>query len=200
MFSGIIESQGSVQHIESKGTNKIFTISHSYGEELYIDQSISHNGVCLTIIHLEENLYKVEAVKETLDKSNIGNLSVNDTVNLERCLLPHTRLDGHIVQGHVDDIAHTHQVSDVNGSWEMEFKMSVEAALLVIPKGSISVNGISLTVVSIIDNILKVAIIPYTYEHTNLRLLKLGDSVNIEYDVVGKYVINYLEKMGRRTF
>ena len=195
MFSGIIESLGSVKHIEKKGTNKIFSIEHSYGDELYIDQSISHNGVCLTIIHLEDKLYKVEAVKETLDVSNIGKLAVGDMVNLERCLLPHTRLDGHIVQGHVDDIAHTHKVTDVNGSWEIEFKMSKEAALLVIPKGSISINGISLTVVSIIDDILKVAIIPYTYEHTNLRLLKTNDSVNIEYDIVGKYVINYLEKM-----
>ncbi|MDA8693252.1 riboflavin synthase [Saprospiraceae bacterium] len=195
MFSGIIESQGKVKLIEKQGTNKIFSIEHTYGEELYIDQSISHNGVCLTIIHLEDNLYKVEAIKETLIKSNLGTLNENDTVNLERCLLPHTRLDGHIVQGHVDDTAHLHNVTDVNGSWEMEFKMPDEAALLIIPKGSISINGISLTVVSIIDNILKVAIIPYTYEHTNLRLLKTGHSVNIEYDIVGKYVINYLEKM-----
>ena len=195
MFSGIIESQGQVKLIETAGTNKIFSIEHTYGDELYIDQSISHNGVCLTIIHLEDNLYKVEAIKETLIKSNLGALKENDTVNLERCLLPHTRLDGHIVQGHVDDVAYLHNVTDVNGSWEMEFKMPDEAALLIIPKGSISINGISLTVVSIIDNILKVAIIPYTYEHTNLSHIKTGQSVNIEYDIVGKYVINYLEKM-----
>ena len=195
MFSGIIESQGQVKLIETAGTNKIFSIEHTYGDELYIDQSISHNGVCLTIIHLEDNLYNVEAIKETLIKSNLGALKENDTVNLERCLLPHTRLDGHIVQGHVDDVAYLHNVTDVNGSWEMEFKMPDEAALLIIPKGSISINGISLTVVSIIDNILKVAIIPYTYEHTNLSHIKTGQSVNIEYDIVGKYVINYLEKM-----
>jgi riboflavin synthase len=195
MFSGIIESQGKVINIKEDGTNKVFTVEHNYGDELYIDQSISHNGVCLTIIHIEEKLYKVEAIRETLIKSNLGNLNINDVVNLERCLLPHTRLDGHIVQGHVDGIAHLHDVSDVNGSWEMEFKMSEEAALLIIPKGSISINGISLTVVSMENNLLKVAIIPYTYEHTNLRYLKKGDSVNIEYDIVGKYVINYLEKM-----
>ena len=195
MFSGIIESQGRVQRIEVDGTNKVFTIEHDYGDELYIDQSISHNGVCLTIIHIEDKLYKVEAIKETLIRSNLDSVKENDIVNLERCLLPHTRLDGHIVQGHVDDTAHLHNVTDVNGSWEMEFTMSDQAALLIIPKGSISINGISLTVVSIIDNILKVAIIPYTYEHTNLRLLEIGHSVNIEYDIVGKYVINYLQKM-----
>lgn len=195
MFSGIIESIGTVNDISEKGTNKIFTIAHTYGDELYIDQSISHNGVCLTIIKLENNLYQVEAILETLKKSNLGTLTIGEKVNLERCLLPHTRLDGHIVQGHVDDTAVLYNVRDVNGSWEMEFNMSPQADLLIIPKGSISINGISLTVVSIIKSILKVAIIPYTYEHTNLSALKIGDSVNIEYDIVGKYVINYLDKM-----
>ena len=195
MFSGIIEEVGEIIEVEKDGTNKRLRIASQLAGELKIDQSISHNGVCLTIIKLEDKLYQVEAVLETLNKSNLGSLVIGEKVNLERCLLPHTRLDGHIVQGHVDDTAELHKVNDVNGSWEMEFKMSSQADLLIIPKGSISINGISLTVVSMINSILKVAIIPYTYDHTNLSTLKLGKSVNIEYDIVGKYVINYLDKM-----
>jgi len=197
MFSGIIESLGSVQHIESKGTNKIFTISHSYGEELYIDQSISHNGVCLTIVRIGDDSYIVEAVQETLDRSNLKYIKVGDSINLERSILPTTRMDGHMVQGHVDGMAEMLSTKDLDGSWEFSFQLSDKTDLLVIEKGSITINGISLTVMSIKDRVVTVAIIPYTYENTNLKSLILGSIVNIEFDIVGKYVINYMEMLGR---
>ncbi len=194
MFSGIVEALQPILAIEEKGSNLIFTVQESFDEQLYIDQSISHNGVCLTVIELSDNQYKVEAIKESLDKSNLGKLKVNDLVNLERSVRMNTRMDGHMVQGHVDNTATTVDVKDEDGSWVFRFKIPEDTATLVIPKGSITINGISLTVVKIEDSIVTVAIIPYTYEHTNLKNLQPGDLVNIEYDAIGKYVINYLEK------
>ena len=194
MFSGIVEALQPIIAIEEKGSNIVFTVQESFDEPLYIDQSISHNGVCLTVIEINGNQYKVEAIKESLEKSNLGKLKVNDLVNLERSVRMNTRMDGHMVQGHVDNTASTIDVKDENGSWVFRFNIPEHTASLVIPKGSITINGISLTVVKIEDNIVTVAIIPYTYEHTNLKNLKAGDLVNIEYDAIGKYVINYLEK------
>ena len=194
MFSGIVEALQPIIAIEEKGSNIVFTVQESFDEPLYIDQSISHNGVCLTVIEINGNQYKVEAIKESLEKSNLGKLKVNDLVNLERSVRMNTRMDGHMVQGHVDNTASTIDVKDENGSWVFRFNIPEHTASLVIPKGSITINGISLTVVKIEDNIVTVAIIPYTYEHTNLKNLKAGDLVNIEYDAIGKYVVNYLEK------
>ena len=194
MFSGIVEALQPIIAIEEKGSNIVFTVQESFDEPLYIDQSISHNGVCLTVIEINGNQYKVEAIKESLEKSNLGKLKVNDLVNLERSVRMNTRMDGHMVQGHVDNTASTIDVKDENGSWVFRFNIPEHTASLVIPKGSITINGISLTVVKIEVNIVTVAIIPYTYEHTNLKNLKAGDLVNIEYDAIGKYVINYLEK------
>ena len=188
MFSGIIESIGIVHDITDKGTNKVFTIEHTYGDELYIDQSISHNGVCLTIIKLEDKLYQVEAILETLNKSNLGSLVVGEKVNLERCLLPHTRLDGHIVQGHVDQTGVCTSVTEENGSWIFSFSYDSKLNNITIEKGSITINGTSLTVVDSKKDTFSVAIIPYTYEHTNFNTFKKGTVVNLEFDVLGKYV------------
>jgi len=194
MFSGIVEALQPILSIEEKGTNLIFTVQESFDEPLYIDQSISHNGVCLTVIEINDNNYKVEAIKETLDRSNLGHLKIKDLVNLERSVRMNTRMDGHMVQGHVDNTAKTVNIKDENGSWIFSFELPTGTSSLVIPKGSITINGISLTVMDIQNDIVSVAIIPYTYEHTNLRNLTVGDLVNIEFDAIGKYVINYLEK------
>ncbi len=193
MFSGIIEKTTRVLGITTDGTNKVLEIQNPY-EELYIDQSIAHNGVCLTVVKITDNSYVVEAIEETLLKSNIGDLREGDMVNLERCMLPTTRIDGHIVQGHVDDTGIMIESEEKDGSWSLKFKLDEQSELLVVPKGSICINGVSLTVVSIQDRIVEVAIIPYTYEHTNFSHLTKGDRVNIEYDILGKYIANYMQK------
>lgn len=197
MFSGIVEQVVDVIDIETEGTNKVFTFSNPFGEELYIDQSISHNGVCLTVTSFDDESYTVVAINETLLKSNIGGLKKGDVVNLERCVTAQTRMDGHVVQGHVDCTGKILDVRDVNGSWEYDVEIPKEHIALVIPQGSITLNGISLTIARLDSNKVTVAIIPYTYEHTNLGKLTAGDSLNIEFDVFGKYVVNYLKVSGR---
>jgi len=192
MFTGIIEKLGTVLEIEKEGSNYHFTISTDNAEELYIDQSVAHNGVCLTIVSLTENSYVVTAIQETIDKSNLGLIKVGDQVNIERAVAGHTRMDGHIVQGHVDGTTKCTDVKDVDGSWYFTFQLDKENAALVVDKGSICANGVSLTVVNPTTSSFQVAIIPYTYENTSFRNIKPGDLINLEYDIIGKYVQRYL--------
>jgi len=198
MFTGIIESLGTVLKIEKKDTNLTFFIQCNFLDELKIDQSVAHNGVCLTVDGIFEDHYSVTAIKETLDKTNLGNLSVGNELNLERCLKVGDRLDGHIVQGHVDGTGIVTEVKDMNGSWEYHFEYP-HGEFITVSKGSICVNGVSLTVVNSGFGSFSVAIIPYTYEHTNFHELKAGDKVNLEFDIVGKYILasshskNYVE-------
>lgn len=198
MFSGIIEAVGSVKNITTEGTNKTFTIRNPYGAEaLKIDQSIAHNGVCLTVTAIHNDSYEVVAIAETLDVSNIGKLKVDDIVNLERCIKLNDRLDGHIVQGHVDETAVCRNIQNEDGSWYFTFELQdTSQSHLVVPKGSITVNGTSLTVVQPTQKTFKVAIIPYTYEHTNFKTINIGDTVNIEFDIIGKYVQRHLAFRG----
>ena len=188
MFTGIIEASGEVASIQKEGDNIHLEIKSELAPQLSIDQSVSHNGVCLTVVELKDGSYVVTAIKETLDKTNLGGLSVGDRVNLERAMKLGDRLDGHIVQGHVDQTARCIGIEENNGSWYFSFEYDDGAQNITIEKGSITINGVSLTVVSSKDNGFSVAIIPYTYEHTNFNSLKSGDTVNLEFDVVGKYV------------
>lgn len=189
MFTGIIEQLGKVTQIQQEGTNKHFTITAPFTAELKIDQSVAHNGVCLTVVDIQGNEYTVTAIDETLQKTNLNNLAVGDVVNLERCMPANGRFDGHIVQGHVDGTAMCLSVTDEQGSWVFTFKLAQpENARYIVNKGSICINGISLTVVNCVDDTFSVAIIPYTFEHTNLHSVKPGTTVNIEYDIVGKYI------------
>ncbi len=193
MFTGIIETTGIVRKIAESGTNKSFEIESNIGQELKIDQSLSHNGVCLTVERVENNIHRVTAIEETLKKSNLGLLQEGSEVNLERCMLMNGRIDGHIVQGHVDDTAVCTKVVEKEGSWEYEFGYDPKFAALVIEKGSICLNGISLTVFDVKNDSFRVAIIPYTFEHTNIKYIKLSDRVNIEFDLIGKYILRQNE-------
>ena len=198
MFTGIVERLGKVLNIREEGTNYHFTISSGIESELYIDQSVSHNGVCLTVVSIENDKYVVTAIKETMDKTSLGELKVNDYINLERATISgSTRMDGHMVQGHVDGTSTCIDVKDVDGSWYFTFKLDKENAPLVVNKGSICINGVSLTVVDPTNDEFKVAIIPYTYEHTSFKSLKPGDTINIEYDIIGKYVQRYMDNVRR---
>lgn len=188
MFTGIIETTGLVKEIEQNGTNLSFWIASPLSQDLKVDQSLSHNGVCLTIEAIEGNLHKVTAIAETLQKTNLGLLKKESLVNLERCMQMNGRLDGHIVQGHVDTTATCTAIIEKNGSWEYIFEMDEKFASLIIEKGSITLNGISLTIFNITNSSFTVAIIPYTYEHTNMQNLQQGSKVNIEFDMIGKYV------------
>jgi len=188
MFTGIIEKLGEVISIDKKGDNLIFEVSCSFVDELKIDQSVAHNGVCLTVIELTENSYKVEAIDETLRRTNLGLLKDGNIVNLERCLLPTQRLDGHIVQGHVDQTGECYKVIKHDGSWEYFFKYDSSKGNLTVEKGSICINGVSLTVVESTQNEFSVAIIPYTFENTNFNTFEVGTKVNLEFDIIGKYV------------
>lgn len=188
MFTGIIESIGTIQHIEKNGSNKTFLITSPISNELKIDQSISHNGVCLTVEVVEDDAHKVTAIEETLIKSNFNDLRAGDSVNLERCMQMNGRIDGHIVQGHVDAVATCIDKKDMNGSWEYRFVFAEQFAKLIIEKGSIAINGISLTLFNVGLNEFSVAIIPYTYEHTNMQHVNIGTTVNIEFDMIGKYI------------
>jgi riboflavin synthase len=195
MFSGIIEEFGIVKAIEKEKDNVHFTLSCSFIDELNIDQSLSHNGVCLTVVDVDRNAktYRVTAVKETLIKSNLGLLEVGSKVNLERSMILNGRLDGHIVQGHVDQTAVCTQVEEANGSWYYTFEYEFSADMagqgyMTVEKGSVSVNGVSLTVVNSKNNSFQVAIIPYTYEVTNFHTFKPGTVVNLEFDIIGKYL------------
>jgi riboflavin synthase len=188
MFTGIIETVGIIEHIEQNGSNKSFWITSAISNELKVDQSVSHNGVCLTVESVTENRHQVTAIEETLVKSNFNEVRVGDEINLERCMLMNGRIDGHIVQGHVDASAVCIDKKDLNGSWEYRFNFSEEFAKLVIEKGSIAINGISLTLFNVGLNEFSVAIIPYTYQHTNMNGVNVGTIVNIEFDMMGKYI------------
>ncbi|WP_298246944.1 riboflavin synthase [uncultured Christiangramia sp.] len=188
MFTGIVEEIGKIVAIEKSEGNVNLKISAEMTPELKIDQSVSHNGVCLTVVSIEDNTYTVTAVQETLNKTNIGNLKKGDSVNLERGMKLGARLDGHIVQGHVDQTATCTEVKETEGSWLFTFEYDPRIGNLTIEKGSITVNGVSLTVVNSKATEFSVAIIPYTYEHTNFKDLQEGDTVNLEFDVIGKYV------------
>ena len=195
MFSGIIEEIGIVQNIQREGGNVHLSVSCSFINELKIDQSMAHNGVCLTVVDLQPNHYVVTAIDETLRKSNLGLLTVGSEVNLERSMNLDGRLDGHIVQGHVDQTARCMKVEPADGSWIYTFEYEPHPGMLTVEKGSITVNGVSLTVVNSKRGGFQVAIIPYTHEHTNFRTFKEGTIVNLEFDIIGKYVGQYMEAL-----
>ena len=194
MFTGIIESLGKITSVKADRGNIDFTIESEISKELKIDQSVSHNGVCLTVTEKSDNTHTVTAVKETLDKSSLKNFSVDDLINLERAMKLGERLDGHLVQGHVDGVAKCISVSVNDGSWIYKFKFDIKNEMLLIEKGSICINGVSLTVFDIVKNTFKVTIIPYTYENTSFKKLKEGDMVNIEFDMIGKYLARFNNK------
>lgn len=192
MFTGIIESMGTVKSVISNGSNLSFWIESPISAELKTDQSLSHNGVCLTVEEVTGNIHKVTAIAETLKKTNLGDWQDGSPVNLERCVQLNSRLDGHIVQGHVDCTATCTGKKQKEGSWEFEFEFPKKWAALIIEKGSIAVNGISLTAFNVGKKKFSVAIIPYTYEHTNINGIKKGDTVNLEFDILGKYLLRTL--------
>jgi len=192
MFSGIVEATGLVKDREQEGSNVHFLIAAPFVHELKIDQSISHNGACLTVVEIWPEAYKVTAIEETLHRTNLGSWKNGSVVNLERCLRLGDRLDGHMVQGHVDTAATCLSVEDLDGSWKYTFEYVPGPDHATVPKGSICVNGVSLTVVDSSRGRFSVCIIPYTYDNTNFVNLKAGDSVNIEFDVIGKYVMQYM--------
>lgn len=199
MFSGIVEAMAEVVAIRVDRQNKDFTLRSPFTEELKIDQSVSHNGVCLTVVAIEGDCYTVTAMRETLDKSNLGLLQVGDRVNVERSMRPEALLDGHIVQGHVDQTARCTKREDADGSWYFTFEYEPQGGgLTTVEKGSVAVNGVSLTVCDSTPSSFRVAIIPYTFEHTNFSSIEEGSVVNLEFDIVGKYIArlmeNYLKK------
>ena len=194
MFTGIIETLGKVTQLKREQGNLHISVQSQIANELKIDQSVSHNGVCLTVVEINQDIHLVTAIDETLQKSNIGNLQVGDFINLERCMQMNGRLDGHIVQGHIDQTAVCINLQETNGSWVYTFEYDAAKGNVTVEKGSICVNGISLTVVNSKDNSFSVAIIPYTYEHTNLQQVKVGNKVNLEFDIIGKYVAKMMGK------
>lgn len=192
MFTGIIETLARVEKIENENSNINFTFSSKLTHELKIDQSVAHNGVCLTVVKIEENNYTVTAINETLKKTNLGTLNVGNHVNIERCMPSNGRFDGHIVQGHVDTTAKCVKVNDLNGSWEFVFEHEKNKNFVTVEKGSITINGVSLTVVESTNTAFSVHIIPYTFEHTNFHEIKPGSIINLEFDIIGKYVAKML--------
>ena len=186
MFTGIIEALGTVKGIQEEGTNRTFEVESTIAHELKIDQSVAHNGVCLTVVAVEGDRYKVTAIDETLKKTNLGNWQENTLVNLERCMPANGRFDGHIVQGHVDETAVCTGRKEQDGSWLFDFEYAAESGNITVEKGSVTINGVSLTCFNSQENSFRVAIIPYTYEHTNFRDLREGDRVNLEFDIVVK--------------
>ncbi len=194
MFTGIIETLGTVKAVVRELDNIHFTIASSLSNELKIDQSVAHNGVCLTVVGISDDTHTVTAIQETLEKTDLQHLKVGSPVNLERCMQMNARLDGHIVQGHVDQTAICIKRAELDGSWEYRFKYDPSAGNVTVEKGSICVNGISLTVVNSNDDEFSVFIIPYTYEHTNLHNVNVGDTVNLEFDIIGKYVARLLNR------
>ncbi|MDR2836785.1 MAG: riboflavin synthase [Bacteroidales bacterium] len=200
MFSGIIEETAKIVKIEKELTNYHFYLTCSFVNSLKIDQSVSHNGVCLTVVEIDKqnNCYKVTAVQETIDKSNLGFLKVDDEVNVERSMTMDKLLDGHLVQGHVDQTAECIGIKEVDGSWYFTFKYDKDKGNITVEKGSISVNGVSLTVVNSLNDTFSVAIIPFTYQITNFHCFKIGSIINLEFDIIGKYIQkimkSYLEK------
>ena len=194
MFTGIIEALGKVTALENNKGNLELWVSSPISSALRIDQSLSHNGVCLTVVELREGKHRVTAIDETISKTTIGQLKEGDTVNLERCMPADGRFDGHIVQGHVDQAGECISVEDQNGSWLFEFRYKPNAQNIVVDKGSICINGISLTAFDAVDDRFKVAIIPYTFENTNIQSVRPGTLVNLEFDIIGKYVARLLGK------
>lgn len=194
MFTGIIETLGKVTQLKREQGNLHISVQSQIANDLKIDQSIAHNGVCLTVVEIKDDIHTVTAIDETLKKSNIGDLQLGDLINLERCMQMNGRLDGHMVQGHVDQTAICVGLNETAGSWLYTFEYDATKGNLTVEKGSICVNGISLTVVNSQDNAFSVAIIPYTYQHTNLQQVKLGTKINLEFDIIGKYVV---KMMGR---
>lgn len=193
MFTGIIEQLGEIKAIQKEGDNLHFRISAPFNTELKIDQSVAHNGCCLTVVEISEDTYVVTAIQETLDKTNLNTWQVGTKVNLERCMQLNGRLDGHIVQGHVDTTAICTSIEDQNGSWKFTFQYSND--MITVEKGSITINGTSLTVVDSKEKEFSVCIIPYTFEHTNFHTLKIHDTVNLEFDIIGKYVAKLMGKI-----
>lgn len=199
MFSGIVEESATVVKIVKEQENLHITLKCSFVEELKIDQSVSHNGVCLTVVKLEDGCYTVTAMKETLERSNLGLLKPGDKVNVERSMMMNGRLDGHIVQGHVDETAECIEICDADGSWYYTFRYKKDDVMaakgyMTVDKGSVCVNGVSLTVCRPTDESFTVAIIPYTYENTNFHTLSIGSVVNIEFDIIGKYIAQMLKR------
>ncbi|MGI8951080.1 MAG: riboflavin synthase [Chitinophagaceae bacterium] len=194
MFTGIIETVGKVETVETSNSNKFFWINSSVSHKLKMDESVSHNGVCLTVEEIKNNIHKVTAIEETLKKSSLGFCKAGDEINMERSLRINSRLNGHIVQGHVDTTAVCVEKKNANGSWEYSFQFPDQFTQLVIEKGSIALNGISLTVFNVTKNKFSVAIIPYTYEHTNMKYVTEKTIVNIEFDIIGKYVQKMIKK------
>ncbi len=195
MFTGIIETLGEVKAVTKKDDNLILRIYASFMDELRVDQSIAHNGVCLTVTGITEEGYEVVVIRESQERSNLGALKVGDRINLERCMVANARFDGHIVQGHVDQVAVCKSINEEGGSWKFWFTYDPAQNNITVEKGSITINGVSLTVVDSQDGAFSVAIIPYTYEHTNFASLKVGDTVNLEFDIIGKYVQRILQKI-----
>lgn len=194
MFTGIIETMASVEKLRKEGSNLHITLSSDITKELKIDQSVSHNGVCLTVVNINGNQYTVTAIDETLQRSNLGEIKKGDLLNLERCMSANGRFDGHIVQGHVDTTATCVSVKDLNGSWEFKFEHPTQKDFVTVEKGSITINGVSLTVGASSENSFSVFIIPYTFEHTNFKNITIGSRVNLEFDIIGKYVARLLAK------
>lgn len=194
MFTGIIESIGKVKNIEKDGKNYHFTFQSDISKNLKIDQSVAHNGVCLTVTSQNNMEHQVTAIYETIQKTNMNSLKIGSLVNLERCLKIGDRLDGHMVQGHVDDTVVCTKINEEDGSWRIGFEGENLNEKLIVDKGSICINGISLTVAKINKNFVEVAIIPYTFENTNFKQLKINDMVNIEYDILGKYILKNITK------
>jgi len=194
LFTGIIETLGRVTELRHEQGNLHITVESAIASELKIDQSVAHNGVCLTVVALSDGKHTVTAIDETLQKSNIGHLKTGGLVNLERCMQMNARLDGHIVQGHVDQTATCVGFRELEGSWEYTFEYDSSVGNVTVEKGSICVNGISLTVVNSKANRFSVAIIPYTFEHTNLQQVRIGSTVNLEFDIIGKYVARLMQR------
>lgn len=194
MFTGLIETFGRVEKIERENSNINFTFSSSITSELKVDQSLSHNGVCLTVVKIIDKNYVVTAIEETLKRTNLGALGLGDMVNLERCMPANGRFDGHIVQGHIDTTAKCLEINNLNGSWIFVFEYEKNKNNITVEKGSVTINGVSLTVVNSEENIFSVCIIPFTFEHTNFNKLQLGSIVNLEFDIIGKYLKKLLNK------
>lgn len=196
MFTGIVETMGTVTRKTQDGTNLHFWVEAPITSELQIDQSVSHNGICLTVVQIENEQYCVTAIEETLNRTNLGQVQIGAKLNLERCMKADGRFDGHVVQGHVDQCAMVTDVAERDGSWNISFNLEHAHAGLIVEKGSICLNGVSLTVVDVGNQSFSVSIIPYTFEHTNFHALKVGERVNVEFDVLGKYVAAAVARMG----
>ncbi|WP_300283617.1 riboflavin synthase [uncultured Alistipes sp.] len=198
MFSGIVETTAKVVAIREEGGNRHFTLECPFASELKIDQSVAHNGVCLTVVAIDGSRYTVTAIRETLLKSNLGGLVEGDRINLERSMRPDALLDGHIVQGHVDQTARCTAIEEADGSWYYTFEYDPSQGNVTVEKGSVAVNGVSLTVVDSQEGSFRVAIIPYTHEHTNFHTFRVGTTVNLEFDIVGKYIARLMQQYTKK--